>query len=338
MALDADLASAHTADHLGRRAGPRAGAVVAPVRAGGGAARAHRRAGASDDAADQAHVVRATTIRGPGRTPAGGWVSRTTSCCGLTGRLVTELSSASGTGLLDMSTRTWSTKAIELCGVSADRLPRDPAHHGDAADWLPPRRAQDRSARRHAVVVGAGDGPLGNLGTGAMAPGVAGLSLGTSGAVRMAVDAPARRLRPDAVLLRADRLGLGHRRRDQQRRRASCAGPARSLAPDVAGRRGRRRVPTPRCSSWPRACPPAATGSSCCPTCCRARAAVGPGPARRLPGPAPRRTPARTCVRAAVEGVCLQMRVDPRPARRGRAGHARSGRPAASFARRYGAR
>ncbi|HXT44107.1 MAG TPA: FGGY family carbohydrate kinase, partial [Pseudonocardiaceae bacterium] len=43
----------------------------------------------------------------------------------LTGTLVTELSSASGTGLLDMSTRTWSTAAIELCGVDADRLPRN---------------------------------------------------------------------------------------------------------------------------------------------------------------------------------------------------------------------
>jgi gluconokinase len=40
------------------------------------------------------------------------------------------------------------------------------------------------------VVVGAADGPLGNLGTGAIEPGVAGLSLGTSGAVRMAVDGP----------------------------------------------------------------------------------------------------------------------------------------------------
>ncbi len=40
------------------------------------------------------------------------------------------------------------------------------------------------------VVLGAGDGPLGNVGTGAMAPGVAGLSLGTSGAVRMVVPEP----------------------------------------------------------------------------------------------------------------------------------------------------
>ena len=40
------------------------------------------------------------------------------------------------------------------------------------------------------MVVGAGDGPLGNVGTGAMTPGVAGLSLGTSGAVRMVVPQP----------------------------------------------------------------------------------------------------------------------------------------------------
>ncbi len=40
------------------------------------------------------------------------------------------------------------------------------------------------------VVVGAGDGPAANLGCGALAPGVAGLSIGTSGALRMSLDAP----------------------------------------------------------------------------------------------------------------------------------------------------
>jgi gluconokinase len=43
------------------------------------------------------------------------------------------------------------------------------------------------------VVLGATDGPLGNLGTGALGRGIAGLTLGTSGAVRMVVDEP----RPD---------------------------------------------------------------------------------------------------------------------------------------------
>ena len=107
----------------------------------------------------------------------------------LTGRLETELSSASGTGLLDMKARTWSATAIELAGVAAEQLPE-----------ILPTTSQlplDRAAARQvglragtAVVAGAADGPLGNLGTGAMAPGLIGLSLGTSGAARMAVREP----------------------------------------------------------------------------------------------------------------------------------------------------
>ena len=52
--------------------------------------------------------------------------------------------------------------------------------------------AADRpGCRRNAVVVGAGDGPLANLGLGAVAPGVAACSIGTSGALRVMVDRPA---------------------------------------------------------------------------------------------------------------------------------------------------
>jgi gluconokinase len=107
----------------------------------------------------------------------------------LTGELVTELSSASSTGLLEMATRTWSARAIDVCGVDAERLP----------PILPTTATRELTAAAAAqvglpagttVVVGAADGPLGNLGTGATSPGVAGLSLGTSGAVRMAVDRP----------------------------------------------------------------------------------------------------------------------------------------------------
>jgi gluconokinase len=107
----------------------------------------------------------------------------------LTGRLVTELSSASGTGLLDMSTRAWHPAAIELCGVSVDRLPGVVATT-TILSLAPATARQVDLPVGTAVVVGAADGPLGNLGTGAMTPGVAGLSLGTSGAVRMALGAP----------------------------------------------------------------------------------------------------------------------------------------------------
>jgi gluconokinase len=115
----------------------------------------------------------------------------------LTGTLATELSSASGTGLLDLRTRDWNPTALDLAGVRHDQLPL----------VLPTtatlRLSSDAAARvdlptATPVVVGAGDGPLGNLGTGALDPGVVGLSIGTSAAARMVVSQP--------VLDRSDRL------------------------------------------------------------------------------------------------------------------------------------
>ncbi len=108
----------------------------------------------------------------------------------LTGRVATELSTASGSGMLDMEERAWNPEAIELSGVRADQLP--PIL--DTTDTLPLGAEAARVVGLPAglpVVVGAGDGPLGNLGTGAMEPGKAGLSIGTSGAVRMVIRAPA---------------------------------------------------------------------------------------------------------------------------------------------------
>ena len=115
----------------------------------------------------------------------------------LTGSLVTELSSASATGLLDMSTRTWSAAALEVCGLPADRL--TPIVPTTATLPLAPTAADQLGLPAGTpVIAGAADGPLANLGTGALTPGVAALSLGTSGAVRMAVDTP--QVGPDRTL------------------------------------------------------------------------------------------------------------------------------------------
>ncbi len=107
----------------------------------------------------------------------------------LTGSLVTELSSASGTGLLNLATRTWHPAAMEFAGVGRDRLPRVlpttstlPLSPAAADAVLLPGGTP--------VCVGAADGPLGNLGSQAMEPGTVGLSLGTSGAVRTIVPEP----------------------------------------------------------------------------------------------------------------------------------------------------
>lgn len=107
----------------------------------------------------------------------------------LTGTPVTEVSSACGTGLLDLRTRSWNPEALAWCGIDATQLP--PIVATTAMLDLDPSTALSFGLRESTkVVAGAGDGPLGNVGTGALAPGVAGLSLGTSGAVRLAVDHP----------------------------------------------------------------------------------------------------------------------------------------------------
>ncbi len=107
----------------------------------------------------------------------------------LTESIATELSSASATGLLDLATRSWDPEAAELAGISLDQL----------ADVLPTTTTFPLAATVARftslpaglpVVIGAADGPLGNLGTGAIVPGVVGLSIGTSGAARMALPQP----------------------------------------------------------------------------------------------------------------------------------------------------
>lgn len=128
----------------------------------------------------------------------------------LTGVLATDTSSASGTGLLDLATADWHPPALAAADVTADRLPRLVAPTEVLA--LTPVAAMAVGLPTGTpVVVGAGDGPLANLGMGADVPGVAGLSLGTSGAVRMVVSAT-----PDPVdaglfryLLVANRMVIG---------------------------------------------------------------------------------------------------------------------------------
>ncbi len=108
---------------------------------------------------------------------------------GLTGTLATDTSSASGSGLVALATGDYHPAAVDAAGTSRDHLP----------DLVAPttRLALDPGVARRVglptdtpVVAGAADGPLANLGAGAIEPGVVGLSLGTSAAVRTAVTTP----------------------------------------------------------------------------------------------------------------------------------------------------
>lgn len=100
--------------------------------------------------------------------------------------LVTDHSIASGTGLMDIHKLAWDPAALQLAGIVPEQLPElVPTTHvlsGLTADVGLPEGTP--------VVVGAGDGPLANLGLGAVDPGVAAVSIGTSGAMRVMVEHP----------------------------------------------------------------------------------------------------------------------------------------------------
>ncbi|MEJ1091336.1 gluconokinase [Microbacterium istanbulense] len=109
----------------------------------------------------------------------------------LCGALVTDHSLGSSSGLMDIHRLRWDDEALALAGIRAEQLPElvptttvldGLTEEGAAATGLPMNTP---------VVVGAGDGPLANLGVGAVRPGVAACSIGTSGALRVAVDRPA---------------------------------------------------------------------------------------------------------------------------------------------------
>jgi gluconokinase len=169
----------------------RAAEVAADLRAAGVATELHRRSGTP------VHPMSPLTkimwfrrhepeLFGRVRTWTGlkGWI-----VWSLTGTLATDLSSASGTGLLDLSTGEWSPPSLDLAGLDPAQLPPVLATT-DARGLRAVVARQVGLPVATPVVLGAGDGPLGNLGTGALGAGVASLSIGTSGAIRAVVPRP----------------------------------------------------------------------------------------------------------------------------------------------------
>ena len=106
----------------------------------------------------------------------------------LTGEFVVDRSIASATGLMDLVSLGWWPPALELAGVRADQLPPIVATTELLA--FRPAIAAHLGLEGVPIVVGAGDGPLANLGVGAVRPGVAACSVGTSGAARVIVEHP----------------------------------------------------------------------------------------------------------------------------------------------------
>jgi gluconokinase len=107
------------------------------------------------------------------------------------GEYLVDHAIASATGLLDIHRRDWDDTALSLAGLDRGRL-STPASTTVTAGRLT-REWADRLglAAGTPVILGASDGVSENLGAAAIAPGVAAMTIGTSGAIRACVPAPA---------------------------------------------------------------------------------------------------------------------------------------------------
>ena len=107
----------------------------------------------------------------------------------LTGHCESDLSLASATGLLDIRTNSWDGQALNLCGISPDRLPRPvlPSHIAHVNTSPSPENAFLSGVP---LVIGASDGAFANTGSGAVHPGHFAVTIGTSAAIRTIIGTP----------------------------------------------------------------------------------------------------------------------------------------------------
>lgn len=108
----------------------------------------------------------------------------------LFGEFEVDYSIASASGLFDIKSLQWNPRALELAGITTDKLstPVDTTHHrkninADTAHLL-------NIDPQTPCVIGAGDGCCANLGSFVLTPDVASLTIGTSGAIRVTSPTP----------------------------------------------------------------------------------------------------------------------------------------------------
>ncbi|WP_295126451.1 gluconokinase [uncultured Chitinophaga sp.] len=103
---------------------------------------------------------------------------------------ITDYAIASATGLFDIRQKVWSAEALALADITEDRLPVAVP----SAQILPPVHtallAANGLATSTVFVAGASDGCLAQLGSGAINPGEAAITIGTSGAIRTVTTHP----------------------------------------------------------------------------------------------------------------------------------------------------
>jgi xylulokinase len=106
----------------------------------------------------------------------------------LTGEMVEDMSDASGTLWLDVGRRSWSEAVLEATGLKLHHMPRLVEGNEPSAILSADFVRRWGMPRDVVVAGGAGDGAASAIGLGAIAPGDAFLSLGTSGVLFRVTD------------------------------------------------------------------------------------------------------------------------------------------------------
>jgi gluconokinase len=115
----------------------------------------------------------------------------------LFGEYKIDLSLASGTGMLNIRYRNWDSIALKTAGITTNKLPKIEETTYLASTNHPQSKTtdyqlwtEDSGLKTANWILGGGDGPLANLGTGAMQAGTMAFTMGTSGAVRICSETP----------------------------------------------------------------------------------------------------------------------------------------------------
>ena len=108
----------------------------------------------------------------------------------LTGKYAMDRAGGAGTGLFDVTARTWSPEVLAALNIDPSWLPE--TYEGTAVTGTVSAKAAALTglAVGTPVMAGGGDQAAGAVGTGAVVEGVVSLSLGTSGVVFAATDTP----------------------------------------------------------------------------------------------------------------------------------------------------
>jgi len=105
----------------------------------------------------------------------------------LFGEYEVDYSIASATGMFDIGKLTWNESALTYCGITPQQLSAPVAVNHFRSEGL----SNDlKAVDGIPFFIGASDGCMANLGSFAVTPGVAALTIGTSGAIRVANNRP----------------------------------------------------------------------------------------------------------------------------------------------------